>query len=256
MSCGGCWMATLRRAAFAASRIASGQTVAVGSGAWVDGVGGNGSSAPAGAADRLLIGCSCGPPLRGEVPLDMQESGCLGERTISLQDGHARAQPAAYRHRRRILLGRPSIPDSGVSGEPSSTTDRGTRSGNQVAVVLGVPGWACVSGAAACRTVDLVKSLIPGRSWLVRPAATDQCLRGRRLWRRPSIVARLGLGGRAASILLDTARPTTDQANPRRIGRRTARRSCRHPENRRPTPGVLAAHGRCQPTLMSATHWQ
>ena len=101
-----------------------------------------------------------------------------------------------------------------------------------VAVVLGVPGWACVSGEAACRTVDLIKSLSPGRSWLVRSAATDQCLRGRRLWRRPSIVARLG--SRAASILLDTARPTTDQANPRRIGRRTARRSCRHPENRRP----------------------
>ena len=39
MTCGGCWMATLRRAAFAVFTIASSHVI--GCGAWVDGCGGH-----------------------------------------------------------------------------------------------------------------------------------------------------------------------------------------------------------------------
>jgi hypothetical protein len=50
--------------------------------------------------------------------------------------------------------------------------------------------------------------------------------------------------------------PATDLADPRRMPRRSGRRFPRHPENRRPTPAVLAAHGRYQARLRSATHWR
>jgi hypothetical protein len=57
-----------------------------------------------------------------------------------------------------------------------------------------------------------------------------------------------------ASVLLVTTPPATDLVNPCRIPRRCGRRFPRHPENRRPTRSVLAAHGRHQAMLRSATH--
>lgn len=74
----------------------------------------------------------------------------------------------------------------------------------------------------------------------------------------PSLVVSSRSGARlrwrAANMLLLAALPITDLAGSCRIGRRSARRSCRHPENRRPYPGVLAAQRRHQARLMSATH--
>jgi hypothetical protein len=58
----------------------------------------------------------------------------------------------------------------------------------------------------------------------------------------------------AASILLVATPPTTDVSNACRIPRRSGRRFPRHPENRRPTRTVLAAHRRYPPLLRSATH--
>jgi hypothetical protein len=253
MSCGGCWMALPRPGAFVACRIASNHAAAVGCGAW-GGVGGNGSSAPAGAADRRA-----GPELRF-IPARCKSHSTCSARVVWV-NGPSRSRtvmppshpPASWYRRPALLLSRPPTPGGSLWPDPGAYDGpRRSLRHRRCWSWWGVAGWVgCVVGRLRRRWRD--HKPVPGRAWPVRPAAGVQRRGGRgHLEAAPPADARPG--GRSASILLVIAPAPADQANPRRFSRRSARRPCRHPENRRPTPGVLAAQGRCQASLMSATH--
>ena len=171
------------RIEFAASIAVSSQTVLDRSGVWVDGAGGHGRPTLAGTAGPYCWSVAArGPPRAVRSQSACRTAGCLGERTVSPQEGHAL---------------RPPHHPWPISKHSSSADNFG--------------------GALA---VD------------ARPGAC------------------------AASILLVARKPNDPPGDPCRIPRRSSRRSGLHPENRRPSPGVLAAHGGCRPTLMSATHWR
>ena len=165
------------------------------------------------------------------------------------------SHPPASRYRRpALLLSRPPTPGGSLRPDPGAY-DGPRRSlrhiggaGHGGAWPVGLGAWWAGCGAAGVITSPFLA--VRGRCAQLLPFSAVAVAATSTLLHLPS----LGRVAASASILLVTATGATDQANPRRFSRRTARRSCRHPENRRPTPGVLAAHGRCQASLMSATH--
>jgi len=160
------------------------------------------------------------------------------------------SHPAASRYRRpALLLGRPPIP--GGSFQPDPGAYDGPRRPLMHSGGAGQWAWPVRLGEwwAGCCAAGVITNpflAVRGRCAQLLPFSSEAVAATSKLLHLPA----LGPVGRVASILLVIAMSTADQANPRRI----SRRSCRHPENRRPCPGVLAAQGHWQARLMSATH--
>ena len=184
-------------------------------------------------------------------------AGCLGERTISLQDGHApEPPPAAARYRRPCSS---SSADHRSLAAPSSlilapTTGHGAHSGiPEVLAMVGVGRLGWVTWWAGCRAAGVITTPVPGRAWPVRPAAAVQRLAVAATSDGVLTPALGWVAGLPASCWPPSRRPPArptpaesaadppaDPAATLRIGD--------------PTLGVLAAHGRWQARLMSATH--